>query len=153
MRPDPARRFARDAHLQRVVVEHVTNLRQRAGGQQLASADEQDAVGQLVHLVQNVARHQHGFSLRGQGAEQLVQLLTADRVDAVKRFVEHEQIGVVDQRLAKLDALTHTLRVGTHRPVRSIDHAHCLQYRLGPPTRLGPGEPTQPGRDPHQLPP
>ena len=79
--------------------------------------------------------------------------LAADRVDAVKRFVEHEQIGVVHQRLAKLDALPHAFRVGTHRAIGALGHADRLEHRLGTPPRLGPGEPTQPGRHAHQLPP
>ena len=83
----------------------------------------------------------------------LVQLLAADRVHAVERLVEHEQIGVVHQRLAKLDALPHTLRVGTHRPIGALGHADRLEHRLGTPPRLGPGEPSQPGRHAHQLPP
>ena len=100
-----------------------------------------------------MAGHQHRLALRGQAAEQVVQLLAADRVHAVERLVEYEQIRVVHQRLAKLDALPHALRVGVHRSFGALDHADHLEHRFGTSPRLGPSEPAQPGRHAQQLPP
>ena len=123
-----------------MVVEQVADLRQRADRRDPPAGHDRHVVGQLLQLFQFVAemtsRH---LPCGGQAAEQLEQLLPADRVDARERLVEHQQLRVVEQRLGQLDPLPHPLRVAAELAVGPVGHADALEHGLGPAAGLARG--------------
>ena len=73
-----------------------------------AGADDHDPVGGLLHLRQQVARHQDGAALyRGQVPQEATQPLDPLGVEPVGRLVEHEDGGVPEQRRGEGKALPH----------------------------------------------
>ena len=135
-----------------MVVEPVADLGHRADGGDPAAGHDGDVVGQLFQLVQLVAGDQQTLALLGQLAEQGDELGPADRVDAAERFVEHQQLRVVQQRLGQLDALPHALGVAAQPPVGPAGHADQFQRRLGPPPRFAAAIAAQPGHRLDELP-
>jgi hypothetical protein len=79
-----------------------------------AVVDQQDVRRHRLDLVQDVARDDDALA----GARPLLDLpnrpATHDGIHARQRFVEYQQIGVVDQGLRHLHALTHPLAVGAN---------------------------------------
>ena len=59
-----------------------------------------------------------------------------DRIDVemVGRLVEHEQVGIGDQRPGQRDPLLLPARELVHRPVDHLREAEAMQRRLTPPT-------------------
>ena len=55
-----------------------------------APVEDGDVVHDLAELGEQVARHEDGAALVGQGAEQTAQPVHAQRVEPVGRLVEHE---------------------------------------------------------------
>ncbi len=66
----------------------------RVGHDQLALADDRDAVGDPLHLVERVGRQQHGAPLVDRLAQQLLELGLHQRVETGGRLVEDEQLRV-----------------------------------------------------------
>ena len=61
-----------------MAVEQRPDFRQRAGGQQSATADEEDAIGQRIHFFEDVAGYQDRLALRRQRLKQRDQFAAAD---------------------------------------------------------------------------
>jgi hypothetical protein len=64
-------------------------------------------------------------------ANQLEHLVTTLRVHPIRRLVEKEEIGVVDERLRELDALLHTGRVRFDVPVARFPEADVVEHFVG----------------------
>lgn len=79
-----------------------------AGAQQLAAVDDHDVVAGPLQLAEEVGGDQDGDAEVGvDAADQAEHLVAPDRVEAVGRLVEEDQLGVVDESLGQLDALLH----------------------------------------------
>ena len=60
--------------------------------------DDPDPSGQPIHLAQDVARHEHGHAtFLGQAADQLADLDHSSRIKTIRRFVQHQQLRLVEQ--------------------------------------------------------
>ena len=78
------------------------------------------AVAHRLHLGQQVARDEHGRAVVGQPAQELPHLAHAGRVEAVRRLVEHQQLGLAQQRQPDPQALAHPLAVRLHALVGRV---------------------------------
>ena len=66
---------------------------------QPTAVDDPDPGRESIDLGQDVARHEDGHAaLPGEVTDQLADLDDPGRVEAVRRLVEHEQLGLVEQR-------------------------------------------------------
>ena len=63
-----------------------------------AAVEDHDPVGDLLHLVELVAGHEHGAALVGEVAQEAAQPADAVRVQAVGRLVQDEHARVAEQR-------------------------------------------------------
>ena len=59
----------------------------------------------------------HGSAARPDPLDQLPKLAPRQRVDAGRRFVEYQKIGIVDQRAAKAELLPHPARQFLRRAI------------------------------------
>ena len=97
---------------------------------ELAAVDDRDAVAGVLDLGEQVARHEHGAALGAEAAQQLADLADAGRVEPVRRFVEHEQRRVLEQRGREAEPLLHAERVAAHFVVAAFGEADELEHRL-----------------------
>ena len=80
--------------------------------------DNADACGQARHFTEDVARHEDGDALLlRQLDEQVADFDDPGRVQAVGGLVQHEQLGVVQQRLGQPQALLVAQRQRAGAPV------------------------------------
>ena len=76
----------------------------RALGEDPAALDDRDAVGELLRLVEVVRGQQHGLAEVLERADRLPRGATRGRVEAGRRLVEEDQLGVADQREREVEA-------------------------------------------------
>ena len=96
--------------------------------------DDDDVLAQVLDQVELVAGEQHRRAGGGDLGEQLGHGAHGDRIETGERLVEHEQVGLVDERGDQLDALLVAVRQGVKavarprsaRPRRS-SHASTLR--------------------------
>ena len=78
-----------------------------AAGHDLAAADEDHLVGDLLDLVEQVAGQQHGAAAVGVALEQTTHPADAGRVEAVGRLVEDQHGRVAEQGVGDAEPLLH----------------------------------------------
>ena len=66
---------------------------------QPAGADDADAVGDVLHLVERVRREEDGAAVGGGLAQQRPELGLEQRVEPARRLVEDSELGPVHERL------------------------------------------------------
>ena len=117
----------------------------RAGGKlghgprrdQAALRENADAAAELLGVGQDVRAEEHRAALVAQPEDQLAHFATADRIETRHRLVEHDELGIVDERLREPDALDHALRVlraaaGADRRPGRPDRARAPRARGAP---------------------
>jgi hypothetical protein len=72
-----------------------------------SAAQDGDRVAHLLHLGEQVARHEHRATLGSELAQELPHLAYARRIEPVRGFVEHEQFGITQERRTDAQPLTH----------------------------------------------
>ena len=82
-----------------------------AAGHDLAAADQDHLVGDLLDLVEQVAGEQHGAAAVGVRLEQAAHPADAGRVEAVGRLVEDQHGRVAEQGVGDAEPLLHAERV------------------------------------------
>ena len=104
-----------------------------------APADEDQVVGDLLDLVQQVGGEQHGAALRGVLLEQPAHPVDARRVEAVGGLVEDQHARVAEQCVGDPEALAHPERV-VLEPAPCLDRCQGdqLQHLVDPRPRAGP---------------
>ena len=119
-----ARPVGAHEHVARAVVHRVADRTVAAGRRQPAVDEDDHPLGEALDLTEDVRADDHRAPAGAELAEQPDQRHPLDRVGAVERLVEHEHLGVGDQRGSHLRALTHPLAepvdaaVGRRRPSR-----------------------------------
>ena len=78
-----------------------------AFGEQPATANDGDRVGDLLHLAENVAGDKHGLSAPSQVPHHAANLVNAGRVKPIGRLVEDEQVRILEQRCRDGEPLFH----------------------------------------------
>jgi hypothetical protein len=79
-------------------------------GHQPALADDADAVGDVLHLREDVGRHEHGLAALARLPDHHQELLLHQRVQAAGRLVQDQQLRCVHERLHQADLLPVALR-------------------------------------------
>ncbi len=74
-----------------------------------AVQDDADAVDHHLHVLQDMGGKEDGLALLAQGEDQRAQVLAADGVEAGERFIQDQEIGIMDQGLGQAQALDHAL--------------------------------------------
>ena len=95
----------------RAVGDAALQLARRALADDPALRDHGDAVAQRVGLEHVVRRQQHRLAGRDQVGDRRAQLARADRVDADRRLVEEDHLGVVQDPARDVQPLAHAARV------------------------------------------
>ena len=80
-------------------------------GDDAAEVDDHEPVGEELDLVQEVRGEQHRPAAVGEVAQQLAHPADPGRVEAVRRLVEDEDLGVAQQRVRDPQPLAHAERV------------------------------------------
>ncbi|HEY6508301.1 MAG TPA: hypothetical protein VIY56_09830 [Vicinamibacterales bacterium] len=94
----------------------------------LALVDDHDARARLTDLGQDVGA-QNDRVVSAKLLDQLAGLVDLLRVEAGRRLVEDEHLGVVEQRLREADALPVALRELAALAVRHVGHPRALHHR------------------------
>ena len=95
----------------------------------VALVDDDDALAGLRDLGQNV-RAEDDRVIAGELLDQLARFDDLLRVEAGRRLVEDEHVGVVDERLREADALPVALRQLAAQAVRHVVDARALHHLL-----------------------
>ena len=108
---EDARRLVRP-HEHLLAVLPVADLRLQVGRRQLGGrpdahdlslAHHRDAVGELLGLVEVVRREQDGLAERAERADHLPRRAARLRVEAGRRLVEEDEVGIADERDAEVE--------------------------------------------------
>ena len=90
--------------------------------------EDGDAVAGLLDLLQHVGAEQHRCpAVVGESPDEAQNLLDAGRVDSDGGLVEHDNIGVPDERVGDAQSLAHAAGVGAGRPVGSVGQADVAE--------------------------
>ena len=116
-RPPPARRRARVQACQRVVGDH------------LAAIDDDDAVGQALGFLHVVRRVEQRLAAALQLFEVVEDGVAALRVDADRRLVEQQDVGIVQQARGEIQPPLHPAAECLHPVARAIGEADQRQRR------------------------
>ena len=73
-------------------------LVRRAGRDDAAVAEDREPIGELVRLLQVVRRQQDRLAERAQAADRLPGLPARGRIEAGRRLVEEDELGIADER-------------------------------------------------------
>ena len=96
---------------------------------QLAVVEDGDAVADLLHFIEQVARQDDGDAfLVDEIADQRAHLLDACRVEAVRRLIEDQEFGPRQQRGGQREALAHAHRIGARLAVGRVGEADTLEH-------------------------
>ena len=134
--------FFRQQLDERVVEVVLPGFRQQFGGragiEDLAVVHGDQPV-EALGFVHVGGRHDHAHVLLGfvDGVDQVPELAACERVDAGGRFVEHKQVGVVDQRAAEAELLLHAAGKLACRTVEEGIEAGAFCQAVDPAAALG----------------
>ena len=96
---------------------------------QIALIKNCNSVADILDIRQKVAAHHHGLALRLKLENQVLHLTSSDRIEARCRFVENNQLGIVNQRLSQSNTTRHSLAVFLQLPaLRPIEADHVDQF-------------------------
>ena len=112
------------------------------------------AVRQPSRLAEEVgAQHDRAPVLRGEGADEVDDVAGGIGIEARRRLVEEQHVGVVEQRARQREALALTGREALHPVVGAVGHAEPLeQLAVAFVRRVGLVQPADPARDDEVLP-
>ena len=125
-------------------------MRGSSGGEVLADeasvAQHGDAVGDAVHLVEEVGDEQHGDARRPHPLDDLEQLVDLAGVEARRRLVEDQHLGVDLHGPGDRDELLDGDRVRFERRRRVDVEVQLLEHGRGTAAHLRPVDPAEPSR-------
>src|SRR5262245_3648370 len=126
------RAVAADHDLHRVLFQLLFAHAQHAAfGQDVAVVDQHHAVRHLVHLVQDVARHDQVQTFLRELAEEPDRFGARHRVKPVQRLVKNHDRGLVRDRLGQPYALAHALAVSGDFAVGGLDQVNAFDRAPG----------------------
>ena len=108
------------------------DLLRPAEGVQHAAVEHRHAVGQAAGLAEEVgAEHDGAAVLGGQRADQVDDVAGGGRVEARRRLVEEQHVGVVEERPRQREPLALPGRGALHGEVGAVGHAEPLEQLVG----------------------
>src|SRR3989442_827439 len=93
------------------VCPHPGELGKRRDGDELPRPDDPDAITDVLHLAENMRRHEHGCSRGARISHQPVENLLMQRIESTCRLIEDEQFRSVHEREDKRELLFVSVRV------------------------------------------
>ncbi len=125
----------------------------RALGDDPATVDDADAVGQRVGLLEVLRGQEDGHALvAGEPCDLLPERRARLRVEARRRLVEKQDPRPVQQRERQVEAPLHAARVAGHAPVGGLGETDALEQLVAPPRGARAfGMPCRPGLQPQVL--
>lgn len=123
----------------------LDELRRGGVGEQPAAADDDQVVGRQRHLAHEVAGDEDRTSLGRQLFHQVADPEDALGVESVDGLVEHERLGVAEQRGGDAEALAHAEGEGARALVGHVGESDRLQDLSDPAVRdpVGARQPQQ----------
>src|SRR6266545_1545291 len=109
----------------------LRELVQPSGRDQMPAVDDHDLVHGQRGLGEHVARDKDRPALFGEPAQEPPKPVDAGRIEPACRLVEHEQLGVAEQRGRQPESLAHAKGVGPHPPVGRILELDLSQHLVG----------------------
>jgi hypothetical protein len=103
-----------------VIFDFAAHAVDPAFSHHVAAAQQDDLIGDPVHLVEDVAGDDDVPPLGAEFLKQGQRLCARHGIEPVQRLVEDEDLGIVADRLRELDALPHALAVGGHFAMRGF---------------------------------
>ena len=98
-------------------------------GRDLAFVHDDHVIARELDVRQQMRRENQADTLvMAKVADELEHLVAALRIHAVGRFVEEEQIGIVDDCLRELDALLHPGRVGFEVAITGLAETDVVEH-------------------------
>ena len=113
-------------------VEHVVD---RSRGHGATVREDRDLVAHQLDLAEQMARHEDRAAFGAERAHELADLADAGRVEPVRRLVEDQHLGILEERVAEPEALAHAERVAPRRFVGAVGEADSREHgvdALGP---------------------
>ena len=101
---------------------------QRPAGDKLSAVEDHDLVGQVLDLVQEVARDEHRASAGGPLPEQVSEPSDALGVESVAGLVEHQHRRVPEEGGRKPEALSHSQGVAADVAISCVGQTHGLKH-------------------------
>ena len=98
-----------------------------ADGFEFALVHDGHAVAYGLNLAEFVRGEEDRFALVLEALDDFADFHAAQRVEAARRLVEDEQIGIVDEGLGEADPLLHALRIGFDRAFARVFQFNQLQ--------------------------
>ena len=96
------------------------NFGDRANGLEFALVHDGDAVADGFDFAEFVRGKENGFAVVLQALDDLANFHAAKRVEAAGGFIEHEQIGIVDECLREAGALLHAFGIRFDGAIRRV---------------------------------
>ena len=93
----------REAHLGRAHVAPAQLVR-FARGDYLAGVHDRDPVGEVLSLIHEMGRQEHGLAQLAQRADRRPRLAPRGRVKAGRRLIEEDQLGIPHQRQRQVES-------------------------------------------------
>jgi hypothetical protein len=112
-----------------------------------APGDDRQPVAQPLGMRHHMRREQDRRAAIALGADQLLEPLLVDRIETRKRFVEHQQFGLVHHRAEQLDELRHALGELADLVVGGMAEPGLFEQFA---RALAPGLPRQPAQRAHE---
>jgi hypothetical protein len=123
------------AHPNPVFPALFDQLAERRVHDEPAGIDHHDLVDRLRDLGEHVAGEQDSTALRGERTQEVTQPAHALRVQAVRRLVQNQDLGVTDQGTGETQALLHSEREASGPPIRRRTEVDELQEVVDATTR------------------
>jgi hypothetical protein len=111
---------------------HRIDLAHRSLPHEPSAMDDHDLVDRLRHLSEHVARDQDRAALSCQRAEEFAQPAHPLRVEPVRRLVEHEHLGIAEQRRRQPEPLAHSQRVALDAPLSRLAQVDEPEHLVHP---------------------
>ena len=121
-------------------------------GDDAAVVDDPDPVGEHVGLLEVLGREEDRHAeVAVEPLDLLPHRRAAHRVEAGRRLVEEQHLGVVDQRGGEVEAALHAARVAGDAPVEGVTEIDQLAELLGAAIGIAGRQAVQPTLQPQQL--
>src|SRR5438094_5868898 len=91
------------------------------------------AIADSFDFAQFVGGKENSFALILQALDDLADFHAANGVQTTRWFIEDEEIGVINQRLGKADALLHSFRVSLYWPLPRLLQLDQFEHGIYPP--------------------
>src|SRR5205807_1064524 len=118
-------------------------VRDRIGRDDPTAVDDADMLAKLLDLGEEVRGKEDGLAFPVEESDEVAEVAHPLRIEAARRLVHDEQLGIVEQGLGEGEALFHPVTVGLHLLAGDIADPHLAEEVDGPTFRGGPRDPVE----------